>query len=207
MMKKELEKDPALANENWDRFLPKFKKKNVQQKKVKTKEKKPYTPFPPPQQPSKKKKSAKTWQEKQDKQAQKTAGNKRKREAAFIPPEPRKQDTKSEDDNKDVAAMAMSLKKKAKDFGKQKLSENINAFCHGHGFLHWRAKLDESKKRFVHQLTLSTPFVVSNYLPESVSLTIESGGVTCTAILSEVETSLHHIGPSHDLGLEIHVQP
>ncbi|XP_030955983.1 uncharacterized protein LOC115978100 [Quercus lobata] len=133
---------------------------------------------------SQKKKSAKTWQEKQDKQAQKTAGNKRKREAAFIPPE-----------------------KKAKDFGKQKLSENINAFCHGHGFLHWRAKLDESKKRFVHQLTLSTPFVVSNYLPESVSLTIESGGVTCTAILSEVETSLHHIGPSHDLGLEIHVQP
>ena len=145
---------------------------------------------------SQKKKSAKTWQEKQDKQAQKTAENKRKREAAFIPPEvvfwgsfirsppcflhlrlalnltfismnsclflfdksqePRKQDTKSEDDKKDVAAMAMSLKvykhhdfwvfllsrtfpfycnwlnwlvvqKKAKDFGKQKLSENINA--------------------------------------------------------------------------------
>lgn len=142
MMKKELEKDPALAEENWDRFLPKFKKKNVQQKKVKAKEKKPYTPFPPPQQPSKideqlesgeyfmsqNKKSAKKWQEKLSKQAEKTAENKRKREAAFIPPEEsRKEDTKSNDDNKDVAAMARSLKKKAKEFGQQKLAENVNA--------------------------------------------------------------------------------
>nr|POE44648.1 isoform 3 of dead-box atp-dependent rna helicase 15 [Quercus suber] len=46
---------------------------------------------------------------------------------------------------------------------------------------------------------------VSNYVPESVSLTIESGGVTRTAILSEVGTSFHHIDPSHDLGLEIHM--
>ncbi|KAM3692933.1 hypothetical protein ACJW31_08G126200 [Castanea mollissima] len=52
MMKKELEKDPTLARKNWDRFLPKFKK-NVKQKKVKTKEKKTFTPFPPPRQASK----------------------------------------------------------------------------------------------------------------------------------------------------------
>ncbi|CAA0815507.1 RNA-binding KH domain-containing protein [Striga hermonthica] len=143
MMKRELAKDPTLANENWDRFLPKFKKKNVKQKKVKTKEKKPYTPFPPPQQPSKidlqlesgeyflsdKKKQAKTWQEKQEKQAEKTAETRRKREEAFVPPEEsERQDQKTHaDDKNDVAAIASSLKKKAKDFGRQKSAEKIDA--------------------------------------------------------------------------------
>ena len=46
-------KDPALKNQSWDRFLPKFKKSVVKTKKPKIKEKKPYTPFPPPQPESK----------------------------------------------------------------------------------------------------------------------------------------------------------
>lgn len=56
MLKKELAKNPALKNESWDRFLPKFKKTNTTTKKRKSKkrvEKKEYTPFPPPQPMSK----------------------------------------------------------------------------------------------------------------------------------------------------------
>ncbi|ESR43047.1 hypothetical protein CICLE_v100108862mg, partial [Citrus x clementina] len=62
-----------------------------------------------------------------------------------------------------------------------------------------------SKKRFIHQVTLNTPFVVNNYLPEAVSLTIETGGITRTALLSQAQTSFHDIDPSHDLGLEFNM--
>ena len=57
MIKRELAKDPELANENWDRFLPHFKKRNMSKRrvpyKVTDKSKKNYTPFPPPQEKSK----------------------------------------------------------------------------------------------------------------------------------------------------------
>jgi ribosomal RNA assembly protein len=48
MIKQELAKNPDLANEDWSRFLPQFKKRNVK-RKAKSKEKKEYTPFPPSQ--------------------------------------------------------------------------------------------------------------------------------------------------------------
>lgn len=48
MIKRELAKNPEMVNENWDRFLPHFKKQNVKRKQKKvTKKKDKYTPFPP----------------------------------------------------------------------------------------------------------------------------------------------------------------
>jgi ribosomal RNA assembly protein len=60
MIKRELAKDPSMADENWERFLPKFKSKSVKRKKKRGKKdrdaeglprpkpkKKAYTPFPP----------------------------------------------------------------------------------------------------------------------------------------------------------------
>ena len=57
MIKRELQKDPELAGESWDRFLPHFKKRNLSKRrvphKITDKSKRIYTPFPPPQEKSK----------------------------------------------------------------------------------------------------------------------------------------------------------
>ncbi len=53
MIKRELSKDDKLKNENWDRFLPKFKNMKAKKKKSKPIVKKAYDPFPPPQIPRK----------------------------------------------------------------------------------------------------------------------------------------------------------
>merc|ERR1712151_1351267 len=47
MIRRELEKDPELKDDNWDRFLPHFKKRSVQRKKQKIKKKKSKEVFPP----------------------------------------------------------------------------------------------------------------------------------------------------------------
>ena len=58
MIRRELEKDPNLSKENWERFLPQFKKTNTQRpkalkKKAKERQQKEYNPFPPAPMPRK----------------------------------------------------------------------------------------------------------------------------------------------------------
>lgn len=103
MIKKELAKNPDLAEENWSRFLPQFKKKSVARKKPKqSKEKaKVYTPFPPQQLPrkvdlqiesgeyflSKKEKKVKELQEKKKKQDDMKEVRQEERAKDYVAPE------------------------------------------------------------------------------------------------------------------------
>lgn len=51
MIKRELSKDPDLRMQSWERFLPKFRHKNLAKRREPKKKsvKKEYTPFPPSQ--------------------------------------------------------------------------------------------------------------------------------------------------------------
>lgn len=105
MIRRELAKDPSLANENWDRFLPNFKAKSLNKRRkphtITDKSKKEYTPFPPAPEKSKidlqiesgeyfLSKTARERAKKGDRQEQrrdKVAEKKRDREKAFEPPQ------------------------------------------------------------------------------------------------------------------------
>jgi ribosomal RNA assembly protein len=105
MIKRELAKDPELANESWDRFLPNFKRKTLSSRRkplnVTDKAKKTYTPFPPAPEKSKVdlqiesgeyflSKDAKvraTQEERKEKQKERKAEKEKEREAEFVPPE------------------------------------------------------------------------------------------------------------------------
>jgi ribosomal RNA assembly protein len=104
MIKRELAKDPELVNENWERFLPHFKRRTLSKRrkpfKVTAKSTKVYTPFPPPQEKSKidlqiesgeyflgkhAKDRAKK-EERLEKQKEKRVEKQKQREQAFGPP-------------------------------------------------------------------------------------------------------------------------
>lgn len=135
MIKRELAKDPKLKNENWERFLPKFTSKTVSKRKQpkKKKEKKPYTPFPPPQQESKLdkeiasgeyflKEEQKRIKKKKEQDAKHEEAEKKRQERraqAFVPPQEKVTEVKSQTDDIDIEA----LKKKVKTgLKKRKLS-------------------------------------------------------------------------------------
>lgn len=126
MIKRELAKDPELANESWDRFLPNYKKRNLSSRrvpfKVTDKAKKPYTPFPPAPEKSKvdlqieageyhigrdaKKRIAQ--EERMEKQKVKKEEKKREREQEYVAPEEpgadrkkKKRKTKKADEEED----------------------------------------------------------------------------------------------------------
>ena len=105
MIKRELMKDPELATENWERFLPHFKKRTLSKRrkplKITDKSRKPYTPFPPPQEKSKvdlqiesgeyflgKQAKERADRERRDeRQRERQREKKRSREVEFVPPQ------------------------------------------------------------------------------------------------------------------------
>lgn len=124
MIKRELAKDPDLANENWDRFLPHFKRRTLSKRrtpfKVTDKSKKAYTPFPPPQEKSKidlqiesgefflgkhAKERAKT-EERLERQKEKRDAKQKERQQAFVPPEEEISETKQKKKRKRAPSAA-----------------------------------------------------------------------------------------------------
>lgn len=104
MIKRELQKDPELVNENWDRFLPQFKKRTLSKRKkprkITDKSKKTYTPFPPAPEKSKidlqiesgeyflskQSKERAARDEREEKRKEKKEEKKKEREKDFVPP-------------------------------------------------------------------------------------------------------------------------
>ena len=139
MIKRELMKDPQLKNENWERFLPKFEKKVLSQRKkpLKKKEKKPYTPFPPPMPDSKldkelesgeyflkeKERRLKQQIERKEKQAEAAVKRDEKRQKSFKAPDEGKNNVKTTTESKkheiDMDALKAKMEKQAKKKKKQ----------------------------------------------------------------------------------------
>ena len=104
MIKRELMKDPELMSENWERFLPHFKRRTLSKRhkphKITDKSKKPYTPFPPPQEKSKvdlqiesgeyflgkQARERAQKEERMEKMRERQTEKKREREKEFVPP-------------------------------------------------------------------------------------------------------------------------
>ncbi|XP_037803821.1 KRR1 small subunit processome component homolog [Penaeus monodon] len=131
MIKRHLANSPDKKNEDWSRFLPKFKSKNVQRKKPKVKkDKKPYTPFPPEPQERKidkelaegkyfvdqeERNAAKRKRPNEEKKKAVAEKQKERRAKSFVPPEePQHKPDKPKQGsaNVDVEALKKKVKKR-----------------------------------------------------------------------------------------------
>uniref|UniRef100_A0A3Q3WKX9 KRR1 small subunit processome component n=1 Tax=Mola mola TaxID=94237 RepID=A0A3Q3WKX9_MOLML len=134
MIKRELAKDPDLRMQNWERFLPKFRSKNLaKRKEPKKMSVKKYTPFPPSQPESKvdkelatgefflreSVKKRKKMEEIKVKQAEALTKKQEERNKAFIPPKEKPLMKKTTKEGKlDVEAIKEKVKKaKTKKLG------------------------------------------------------------------------------------------
>eukprot|EP00916_Digyalum_oweni_P023113 GHVL01038411.1.p1 GENE.GHVL01038411.1~~GHVL01038411.1.p1 ORF type:complete len:340 (+),score=79.22 GHVL01038411.1:38-1057(+) len=129
MIRRELENDPQLKNESWDRFLPQFKKRNLKRKKIKI-EKKKRSLFPPEQTPRKEDLMLESGEwfvnetarqsnkraSKMEEQQNKTAKKRSERQEEFVPPSEEKPKKKKKTEKKDIetANLIEKLKKKKK---------------------------------------------------------------------------------------------
>ncbi|CAF0719567.1 unnamed protein product [Adineta steineri] len=134
MIKQELAKDPKLKSESWDRFLPKFKSKNLSKrfKPHKVRVTKPYTPFPPAQPLSKvdkeletgeyfareaerRQKKSEKHQVKLDKNTEVSKQRKKdKREKEYQPPMEKSSQPKQQATTDNTSKLVKNVKKKLK---------------------------------------------------------------------------------------------
>jgi ribosomal RNA assembly protein len=138
MIKRELAKDPELANESWDRFLPNFKSRTLSKRRVpkvvNDKSAKVYTPFPPPREKSKidlqiesgeyflgkQAKERKAREEREEKQREKQREKKERLEKDFVPPKEVDTEKKRSRDGGDADDIPVKRKKGNKEGKKKK---------------------------------------------------------------------------------------